>query len=545
MSTKKSKRQIRREFIEKASKNERIVGVNNNGLKHIIKEFYEFAETKGFTTNGRKIRDRKFKGHLIFPWQKQIVYEILRSIFCQVSLSLNISIIRQVGKSEIVALLVAFIWKKFFKTFSNPISIAVIAPTRDTAKVIFRRVYKYLDADDLWIDTNEVKESQRGDRLALYGIYDEYKGTTIEGQTFDFVIRDEAHLGNDQKFIDQVLPAVTSKRAPVVQIGNGGFQDCFFYEALQRGNIFHSYNKETRLIKWTYHECRPIMEFYANSFKVQSCKTRIDNIDDEIKKYGMLDPAVRKNYFCEWMLEFGNVTTKEYLKKCHRIIDKKSGKSLYMGLDFATKHDRTVATIINENREVIDWIVVKDKDEMKLARVQCEELFEHCKSRGYLTRLDAIGFDATGQSEGLVTELLDNVFSCDLIPYKFSNQSKHEWYMKSIASLNTEYPQDRLYFNPLHEWGEQFQHEWLKLEKKMPRKGAQSGLKPSYGAPKKANAFDDFCASLAIVIDLRSQYEENFSDLPSPYNFQTKKEKEEIEILDKRSKWANALEMYA
>ena len=203
-------------------------------FKHILNEFWGFANQHGFYLTRKAAREKD--GFYVFAWQKEIAISMLTALFQQKDTELTISILRQVGKTEFVGLTGAFIFEYFYKTFGVPVNIAVIAPEKKMACVPFERLERYLNKKYLIEDTKDRKLSVKSDSIKLFGIYDEYKGSTIEGNTFDMVIRDEAHKGSDSKFKDEVIPTMGMKRGCLIRIGNGGFYDCDYRQSILRGN---------------------------------------------------------------------------------------------------------------------------------------------------------------------------------------------------------------------------------------------------------------------------------------------------------------------
>lgn len=522
----RASKQKMKKYASVARKSGNIPGLSAARYYVLKKSFYEYCRKHGFYQTRRESIENN--GKYIFQWQDEIADKILRSLFQKIKMDLSISILRQVGKTEMVGLCTAFCLEKYFKYFKEPLQVAIIAPEKDTAVVPFERINKFLDKNLLIDggDTKKYKKTIRGDEIKLYGIYDEYKGSTIEGNTFHMIIRDEAHKGSDRKFIDEVLKTTISKLGVTIRIGNGGFRDCDYYQSIKRGNSKftdkYGIKRENALVKYTYAEAKPYFE-KLHAEGLEAAQVRLSNIDDEIKKYGLESIETRKNYFCEWILEFGNVVTMEQLEKCHTyepLWNEKKPDKLYLGLDFATWHDRTIATIMNERKEVVDWIIVKDNNERVEAREQCERMRDICDERGYTEHLIGIGFDATGVGSGGINEFLEDEFLCELIPYDFKIKSKHEWYSAAIESIATGYEEDRVKFSPVHPCAEQFQREWVELE----QTEMETQKYKKFGAPRKRGCYDDFVASFAIVNDLIAQARGNYQGL-TPIKNRYKKRK--------------------
>jgi len=512
MTVSKSQVRVKKYFAEHSKKKQVPTPVSPEQYKYLLKKFYyEFCPKHGYYGHvgggDEAMAKKSIKecGYFIYQWQDDVVEALFTSVFYQKSLDLSISVLRQVGKTDIVALCSAFIFEEYYNAFGKPVSIAVFAPTKGTADILFRRICSFINKVALSEDgdTKERKISMRGDTLMLFGIYDETKGSTIEGNVFDIILRDEAHMGNDQKFIDETEPTRFSRGGTLVMIGNGGKSDCLFYQSIRRGNTYDERTDfTTKLIRYTWTEVEPYFEMLAEK-GIATAKTRLNAIRHYIKKHGERSIAVQKNIFCKWSLDFESVLTRDQIVRC--LVPNQpfpdAGKPLYLGLDIATLHDRTVATILDDQRNIVDWIIVKDKNTVARAREQIEYLREECLRRGYMEHIVALGFDATGLGSTGIIELLEEYFMCDLLEYKFNAQRKHDWYEAAIESIATDYDENRIKIPALNPCTELFIKEWTELK----RKPLPIQKYDTFNAPEREDAFDDFCASYAIAINVMGQ----------------------------------------
>jgi len=513
------KKQKAIDFYQKiANERREIKGLTATQYKHVLAKFWTFARSKGFYRTRKEAIDKN--GYYVFQWQKEIAEAMLKSLFRQMNVELVISILRQVGKTETVGLAGAFIFENFYNTFKRPLDMAIIAPEKDTACVPFERVEKYMNKKYLIEDTKKRKRSIKGDSLKVFGIYDEYKGAGIEGNHFDLVIRDEAHKGDDKKFNDEVRPAMMARRGCMVLIGNGGYKKCEFKKAINRGNGVYKTKwgqTENILVKYTYKEAKPYFETLAGE-GLDSAQLRLHNIETEIEKYGLEDREIRKNFFCEWIEGYENPVTQTDLDICKVTMPewnpkkaKKQRRYLYMGVDFATLHDRSIATIMDEDRFIIDWLIIKDNNEIKNIRDQCDLLQELCDERGYTAQIIGIGYDATGVGSGGVNEFLEGTFASDLRPFTFSLKSKHEWYALAVESIKSKNIADRIKFDPEHEHAELFQQEWTEIEATWD----ENQKYKKWHAPNEKNKYDDMIASHVIVNNMVSADTQIFKNLRS------------------------------
>lgn len=528
------------EYNKIAQKNRVVTPLSSSEFESVRNVFWHFARDKGFYLTISEALENN--GYFVFSFQKQIAEILLESAFRQQKTRLNISLFRQIGKTEFVALVMGFLFDHYHKAFNCPIKICIVAPEKDTAGVVFQRITKYIDTRRLQKggDTKKLKKSERGDEVELFGIYDDNKGGTIEGRTYDFIIRDEAHMGSDRMMADQVEPTTLTTNGAIVFIGNGGYKDCIFRRNLVRGEDLDPVTKVRNVsIVHNYPSTKPYLQELANR-GLGNCQTRINNIEDYINTHGGWDSyEVRKNMGCEWILTFGNYVTKEQLANCHSSEirwERGSGKTLYMAVDFAKSYDRTIATIINKNREIVDWIILKEADEQMKIRWQCEELRNYCDMKGYTQHLAMIAGDATGLGSGAI-EFMEMEFSfSEIVPYSFSERGKHDWFVKGREMITTKFDPDRIKYNPAHPHAAIFEKEMTELEV-LPATGSKKYI--GFSAPNMPGCYDDFVCSFAMAVDLLTKDTGTFGELNSFVQRNNSWDKDEMDEEDEELKMSS------
>ena len=134
-----NKSQLKVRGIIKKHTKKQVIPVTEDRLTEIISDFYyNFAPKHGFygRVGGGTEYDveeaKKNNGYFIFAWQDDIIVAMLTAVFAQHSWDVLISVLRQVGKTEIVALVTAYIFENFYKEFFVPCNIAVFAPVKTT-----------------------------------------------------------------------------------------------------------------------------------------------------------------------------------------------------------------------------------------------------------------------------------------------------------------------------------------------------------------------------------------------------------------------------
>ncbi len=462
----------------------------------LLKKFYRYAEEFAFYLRlGDALENN---GFFFLDPQRQIAEAILEGVFMKKSRTINISITRQFGKTELVTLVMSFVYDEYYKVFKEPFTCCVVAPEKGTASSVFKRLENYIvaRAPRMAVDRNDYKETIRGDSVGLVGIHEDTKGSTAEGRTYHCVVRDECHLGDDQKYIDQVIPTTFRKDAVIINIGNGGFRKCYYLDRIVQGNIHDNF-----VFRFDYTSLKPYMENLADQ-GLYSAKIWCRNIEKYIRDHGGIESYdVMKNVFCKWITSFGNFLTEKEMMLCHddTIIsgDKEKKTRLYLAVDFASVGDRTIATFLNADRKIEDWLVVKDSNQHMTLREQCEIVRDYSDDNGYTERLNAIGGDSTGLGIGAI-EFLSTEFGCQIVNYSFSAKKKHDWYINMRDLMMTKNDKDRIWYNPSHRHAGMFEQEMLEMEVEVLKNGYLG-----FHAPNKPNKYDDFPASLAMANDMR------------------------------------------
>lgn len=449
-------------------------------------------------------------GFFFTDFQRKIAESILRAVFMREQTTIGISLTRQIGKTTIVTAVISFCYKHFFLAFGEPFKVVIIAPEKGSASEVFNRVCRYIlvDNPEMYVDQASYKETLRGDTVQLFGIHEDSKGSTIEGRTFNLVLRDEAHMGDDEKFSDQVIPTTLRTQGSVVWIGNGALRDCEYRKVLLRGNT-EIMDKEGRIMgynrvfRYTYNTLKPYMQSLADK-NIPSAIGWIQGIEKYIQENGGIDSFhVRKNVFCEFILNYSNFLTEETLLRCSKSINiPDSGgldvvkRDLYLSIDFGHSGDKTVATFLNNKREIEDWFIAKDENEIMTLQEQCERIRDHSDELGFTQRLLAIGGDSTGLGIGAI-ELLEAEFGTDIVSCTFTSKWKHENYLQMRDLFMTQNDNDRIWFDGTHPESRRFIKEMTEMEISPLKNGYLS-----FHAPSRAGYYDDMVASLAIAVFL-------------------------------------------
>lgn len=487
--------------------------LTNEQFEKLLNKFYKEARDNNFHTNFEEAI--KNNGYYFLHPQREIAERILRSVFLQEKSNIYVSLTRQLGKTEVVAMVTEFCFEHYFEVFGKPLRVAVIAPEKGTATEVFRRVKNYIvsrESMDLAIDRSNEVENITGDRIQLYGIYAGHGGT-IEGRTFDMLIRDEGHLGSDDIFLDQVLPTTNRTAGPIITIGNGGFADCYFYRGLKRGT---DPAKNTYSFIYNFITLEPYMKDLARRGD-KSSQRWLDATYDYVENAGGWKSLyVRKNILCEWMVNMTQFLSLRDFQNCAQVNKQEIGPKYFVSYDCAYKGmDRAVACVMDQYRNVLDFWVLKDIGDAVTFERQAETLRELCERQGILDNIVTLGVDTTGMGVGM-GEAIEKVFPRTHIKrFDFTAKKKMEWYVALHDSVVAERSSHRIRINwGLFGYGERdgciMKKEVLDMAIKevcdIEIKPTQNGLitfhAPTAGKMLGKSMNDDFSDALVMALDL-------------------------------------------
>jgi len=471
-------------------------------LEEIFFEFLAHIRKKNFVLDEE---EAKLPGmHLILAPQIYAAKKLLRAVFLKKRSVINLSIVRQLGKTELVALMVSFIFTKFFKVFKEPFRVVCIAPEKNTGLLIFERIVEYVPMGFFnKKQAGSVYRSKNGDSIEVFSMYDARVGGTYEGRTINLVVRDEAHLGDDKKYKDQIRPTMIRTNGTVINIGNGSWRNCLFTEGLEKGNTNEvlkigqfEYEIENVVIKRTYDDLKEYMIGLAERGNRESASW-VAGVEHDLQDGGRESLENRKNLFCEKILEKESFITVEEFDKCLVDVAPPMPEEIVGTLDIAKSGDRTIGLFGDLNYNLFDLKYLKEAHERKDILEQLDELVEYSDRRAYTERLIAFGGDSTGMGEAAV-ESLSTTMSMDIVPYHFSLQSKHQWYTELQTRILTPNEDRRLKIprNLPH------LHQMRKELTELTIKSSKNGECLIFAAPSGRNKFDDIPACLAMYTDL-------------------------------------------
>lgn len=482
--------------------------LNDDQFDKLLAAFYSYAEGHGWHES---LDDAiSMNGKFIYAWQQELAECILRSVYQKLGDTVAVSAKRQEGKTDILALILTFCYETYYITFGEPFAIGIVGPGRMMSTTVFKRLNNYLIAQGtaLAIDQGEYKETLRGDSLAAFSI-SETGGTTIEGKSLNFILRDESHEGSDRRWRDEVLWTTAAKEgATIAMLGCAGYKKCDYMSILQEGN-----RENQKVMILGYNELKPYMMMVAEK-GYRHAQGWLKRTEKLVRMNGGWDsPETLKNVFCQWQCHLENYLTEEQIEKAYGTVDKFDAdvnmEPLVAFIDMGYSGDRTWAVVMNMKSQIVDMIMLKDAQETRALRDQLEEFMQICDDRGYIHSLHRVGIDRTGLGIG-AHEMLQEMCPCETVPITFSLQKKQEMYLNLKNHIITTWEEDRITIPPDHKHTDMLVKELTEIEQTPSELGALK-FHAATGAGEKK--YDDLPDTLAGCVHVLYTYKEQFSNI--------------------------------
>jgi len=485
--------------------------LSNEQFEEMKKSFYQYADDNGWYENLEQ--SIKMGGKFIWDWQNELIDEILRSVFQKKGFNIFLSAKRQEGKTEIVALVLVFCYENYFLTFGETFGVGIVGPGRTMSSTVFRRLENYLltQASDLYVDRSDYKESLRGDSLAALSI-SETGGTTVEGRTLNFVLRDEAHAGSDRRWRDEVLWTTAAKEgATIMMLGCAGYKKCDFMAALKAGT-----DKDNKVHVIDYNRLKPYMAGLAKK-GLRMAQTWEKRTEQLIRlNGGHNSPETRKNVYCEWQTDMGNYLSEKQIAACTKKIREFNPQidqePLIAFIDMGYSGDETVCSVWNMDSQVVGMKILKKANETRALRDQLESFFEWSDDMEFTPSYQTIGIDATGLGRG-AAEMLTEMAPCGVFEITFSLQKKHEMFTTFRNHVVTDWHEDRITFPEDHPLMPRVIEELTDLEQTPAENGLLKFHAPTHSGVKK---YDDIADALAGGFHTLLEFRKEFNTL-TPY----------------------------
>ena len=436
-------------------------------------------------------------------WQLEISREIFYRVFLRKRYTITISACRQIGKTETICFCIWFLSDMFTLITGERFRVCFTAPEKGTSSEIYDRTKLLFDQCEAMYPKEFVFDQKNldamvmanGTRIETFGLFKTFakredKKTVREGRTFNVVIRDEMHVGNDEIFKDEIEPAMSTTGGLDIWIGNGGFRNCEAKKKVAAG-------KTDRATVFFYDF--DVMRDRMNDEYEKTGNKLFERWLDSQNKYiedegGKSSELVRKNLYNEGIVEFGNFCTPTELHACRRFEDPERFTSNWcdVGIDFGKKVDLTIVTVTDYENNVRTWGAFRGDYTEQTPEIAA---FLRRVKEEHRVVLKRCYFDSTGVGD-VVGELLKKELWFPCKPVVFSPKTKDELGRKGLRSLRTSEDTEKLSYPADHKHAPFFETQMLDLEKEF--RGESEKL--NYKHPPRADAHDDFPDSYFLSI---------------------------------------------
>lgn len=441
-----------------------------------------------------------------YRYQQKITKAILKAVIDSkmgITVELPIELPRQSGKTTCIVDVVEFLLISHKKLFNRPLSIGIFAPQEEQATTDFDRLkMQFAEISPLGFSAKvdiELKNKNpirfpskwNSKTVRLYNgseyfgeiyIFPITKSSNPESKTFDLIIIEESQEVDDIKMKNAVFPMGISTNAPRIYVGTAGTRLCAFKTQLDNNPraikiLIDDVIKERRIM---FDKTGDPTHLYYEKY-----------YGHEISTYGLDSDYIQRQYKGKWIIGTGQFTTVEKLNELiekGRGIIQRTDEPVYVGIDTAKIIDRTVVTIIQDNKDnpthsdLCGWLSLKGDN--------YEDQFEAIKD--YLSNFSnirGIAIDATGQGD-FMPDKFERHTAYNIIRVKFSLQSKDILYKglsQVIHNKATTLP------DVDNDDNKRFREEMINLERE---------YKSSYLSvhhPKDPKAHDDYADSWALA----------------------------------------------
>jgi len=464
--------------------------------------------------------------------QKLSSQVLFKRVFARKNHTVIFNWVRQYGKSELICLILIFLARVFPLFFNENYKVCFTAPEKNTSSEIFLKIKNKLNElktryPDTWGGeiSNDRATLHNGSTFIQFGIYKGYatketQKSTKEGRTFNIIIRDEAHLGDDYIYRDQLLPALSTTGGIDVLISTGGFRNCLAKEKIESAkngsNIENIYwNEDNTLFYMDYVKAKISAQEEYERTKNERWIRWIDFQEKYIKDNGISSDEVQKNLYLKWLVNFGNFIPWEDLIKLRREKEEFNTDICDVGIDWGKSNDETYAVITDYEFNVRDIEVFKGDYINK----QCPDIAEWIKEKRKTLKIKRVFSDSTGVGDPVISslkvEFRKKGFVLLVKRIVFTAQSKNLLARKGQKVMFAEKEKERLSYPANHKFTNKFEKQFRKLIKTTRER---DGL-ISYSHPNEPNIHDDIPDStlLSIFGTAKIKKTRNFETKPSEF----------------------------
>lgn len=445
------------------------VKVNAGGISttELVNRIYNFCEV--------------YSGKVLYPYQTQFSKRIIRSVLENDSAEITALFSRQSGKTETISVTVGglmiilpqlanmpmFLNDPRLQMFQDGFWVGIFAPSQRQSQITFRRMKSRLQCKEALavLDDPDFRlefTTSNGQTVALSnGSYctaiSASDGSNIEGETFKFIICEEAQDISNYKIQKSISPMGAAYNATICKIGTATTFKGDFYEAIQRNKK----DFEDGVIKIKNHfeyNYKVVMKYNPKYAKY---------IEREKRSLGETSDAFRMSYNLEWIISRGMfIDLKKLEKDCgDEYLDRVSQdhKANHVsGIDIGggnaknkNEADSTVITIVEVdwdnpvlmekttdeetgediiylayNTYIKDWLEIKPEIAENYEE-QYHIIIDYLKN----FRISKLVIDATREAS-LGQRIKANV-KFEVILFTFSTKSKSDIYKHLQTEINT------------------------------------------------------------------------------------------------------------
>jgi len=491
--------------------------ISDDEFKIILGRFYKELESSGFFVS--KEEAKKNKKYCIMNFQHTIIYWFLYGVFMQKRVWIYVTCARQLGKTQILSALCEFVNRYYFTFFGGAHNLAIVAPEKGTASELYNRIKTYImsqsDAGELDTNSSDEVKTVRGDSVRCYSIYkSQMQGaSTREGRTHQTIVRDESASGSDEIFLDEVVPTTNRTLGPIVMLGNGGYGDCLFRRRIENAKDIGARDvmvDEQVLVLGGWDEVIEEIDELIEA-GITSAATWKENTLSYVKTVGGWNSVyARKNVKCMWEFSDEEYVSQKDLDKCESMRLEDMSTSFALGFDISYKgSDRSIATLVDNNKNVIAMKVIRDAGEGAVSiESQCGRMSKWIATfpSNIRERIVALGIDSTGVGFA-AKEIIEKLLPYAIRKHEFTAHNKMDWYISLRDAITADVVASRIRFNRDGLLGfdpgfvEECFNELISLTVTVSRSGLLLFGAPTTGRIMGKALNDDYVASLAIALN--------------------------------------------
>ncbi len=469
-------------------------------------------------------------GFTMYGYQKLISDQIIHTVICRDQLEANDEISRQAGKSVAFILTEAFLSTINDELYGEPIHVGFFAPKEQQVKTSFDRLKEYLpvfakafrmrfresNATTLVmerpVDHNGITYYLKAMTFYAYTLGE---GAHVESKTLHRAYVDEAQDIDDFKVNKEVRPMLATTGGCLFRIGVAGYKNCEFKQAVDdnRNAIVVPVSKVIKERREVYEKTKEEKHLlYEKFYKQMLHEVGGEGVD-----------FIRTQFLLEWIVERGNMTTRDKLMACgveNMTFPKGVKPRVRVGVDLAKKSDSTVitaSTLLGQRLRSWELKGHNYNEQYPIICQVCKILEEEGigintvdddgKAVPQLFTVDEIIMDTTGSTGDATAEALEAYPDCHwhVRYFYFAPQNKHNLYncFLSLIEMTNSIKQGTIEDTGQRRFEfwlgdpnlEVFIYQMLAMEKEY--KGAEGNMLSCHH-PKLAGAKDDHPDSTAM-----------------------------------------------